>query len=39
MSGEGGKAFCAGGDVKTLYFAKAQPSENNPPSVLRDFFF
>ena len=22
LSGEGGKAFCAGGDIKTLYFAK-----------------
>lgn len=27
LSGEGGKAFCAGGDIKTLYFAKIQPSE------------
>ncbi|CAD8188855.1 unnamed protein product [Paramecium pentaurelia] len=39
LSGEGGKAFCAGGDIKTLYFAKTQPSEQNPPSALKQFFF
>lgn len=39
LSGEGGKAFCAGGDVKSLYYAKLEPSAINPPSLLRSFFY
>ena len=39
LSGEGGKAFCAGGDIKTLYFAKTQPTDLNPTSALKQFFF
>lgn len=47
MSGEGeyfdyikgGKAFCAGGDVKSLYYAKTSPSEIYPPSMLDSFFY
>jgi enoyl-CoA hydratase/carnithine racemase len=38
IQGEGGKAFCAGGDVKSLYLAKTSPSEKNPPSILTEFF-
>lgn len=34
----GGKALCAGGDVKSLYFAKTSPSEIYPPSLLDSFF-
>jgi len=26
LSGMGGKALCAGGDVKSLYYAKTNPS-------------
>lgn len=36
MSGEGGKAFCAGGDVVSLY--KAHVDENADKSILKDFF-
>lgn len=39
ISGEGGKAFCAGGDVKSLYLAKTQPSPSCPPSILETFFY
>jgi enoyl-CoA hydratase/carnithine racemase len=38
LQGEGGKAFCAGGDVKSLYLAKTAPSDKNPPSILQKFF-
>lgn len=38
LSGEGGKAFCAGGDIKSLYFAKVQPSTEYPSSLLKSFF-
>ena len=34
----GGKALSAGGDVKSLYFAKISPSEIYPPSLLVTFF-
>lgn len=35
----GGKALSAGGDIKSLYFAKTSPSEIHPPSLLDSFFF
>lgn len=38
LSGEGGKAFCAGGDIKSLYYAKTAPSAEYPPSILKSFF-
>ncbi len=36
ITGEGGKAFCAGGDVRGLYDAKQRDPE---AAVLRDFFW
>ena len=36
MSGTGGKAFCAGGDIVTLY--KANVTEGADKSCMRDFF-
>ena len=39
LSGEGGKAFCAGGDVKSLYYAKTEPSTATPHSLLKSFFY
>ena len=35
----GGKAFCAGGDVKSLYLAKYEPSEQNPASLIDTYFW
>ena len=36
MSGMGGKAFCAGGDIVSLYKAHVDP--NADKSCLKDFF-
>ena len=36
MSGTGGKAFCAGGDIVSLY--KAHVTEGADKSCLKDFF-
>ena len=38
MSGEGGKAFCAGGDVVSLYKAHASQDPATDKSILKDFF-
>lgn len=38
LSGEGGKALCAGGDVKSLYMAKTSPNDHPNPNILKTFF-
>jgi 3-hydroxyisobutyryl-CoA hydrolase len=36
--GEGGKAFCAGGDIMSLYKAKAEAKDGSKPKILDSFF-
>ena len=36
MTGEGGKAFCAGGDIVSLYKAHIDPTKDQ--SIKREFF-
>lgn len=36
--GEGGKAFCAGGDIMSLYKAKSEAKAGPKPKILDSFF-